>query len=161
MPEAHTPHLAPPHPSPLGRLPHREPFVFLTSIEELTMGKSGSGTWKVTGAEDFFRGHFPGAPVVPGVLIGEALAQLAGLVGLHTDSQAGGTHQETQRGGRLVHIDVRFDRPVTPPAEIGLRVAMMRELGPLRQFEVSAEAAGVRVARGMLTLAQVVEGEPR
>ncbi len=114
--------------------------------------------WEVTGSEDFFRGHFPGEPVVPGVLIGEALAQLAGLVGLHTAAASSG-RVEAQLGGRLVHVDVRFDRPVTPPAEIRLTATLARELGPLRQFDVSAEAAGERVARGTLTLAQVGRGD--
>ncbi len=136
------------------RLPHRAPFRFLTSVERLEAGVSGSGSWEVTGLEDFFRGHFPGDPVVPGVLIGEALAQLAGLVGLHTQSDP----TDRASGGRLVHIDIRFDQPVVPPATLRLSATLTRELGPLRQFDVSAEVADVRVARGMLTLAQVGGG---
>lgn len=134
----------------LDRLPHREPFRFLTRIGDVEIGKSGRGVWEITGREDFFRGHFPGEPVVPGVLIGEALAQLAGLVGLHVEDKGG--------GGRLVQIDVRFDRAVAPPATIELRAELTRELGPLKQFEVSAEVSGARVARGMLTLAEMGGG---
>jgi 3-hydroxyacyl-[acyl-carrier-protein] dehydratase len=120
--------------------------LFLTRVEGILLGKSGRGAWELTGAEDFFRGHFPGEPVVPGVLIGEALAQLSGLVGLHTDGKGG--------SGRLVQIEVRFDRPVVPPAVIGLRAEVVRELGSLRQFEVSAEVEGEVVARGSLTLSE-------
>lgn len=147
MPEA-------PARQPQDRLPHRAPFRFLTSVERLEVGISGTGSWELTGQEDFFRGHFPGDPVVPGVLIGEALAQLAGLVGLHAESSPG----DRPNGGRLVHIDIRFDQPIVPPATVHLSATLTRELGPLRQFDVSAEVAKVRVARGMLTLAQVGGG---
>lgn len=130
----------------LDRLPHRPPFRFVTSMVELSPGVSGHAQWQVSGDEDFFRGHFPGEPLVPGVLIGEALAQLSGLVGLHTQGNSG--------GGRLVQIDVRFDHPVQPPATIDLFASMTRELGSLRQFDVSASFSGKRVARGSLTLAE-------
>lgn len=132
------------------RLPHREPFRFLTEVTSLEAGRAGVGVWRVTGSEGFFAGHFPGRPVVPGVLIAEALAQLSGLVGLHVEG--GGP-----RGGRLAHVDLRIDRGVEPPAEVELRSSLARELGALRMFEVSASVGGARVARGTLTLA-VVEG---
>ena len=64
----------------IGRLPHRKPFLFVSGIEALRTGESGIGIWSVRGDEDFFTGHFPGSPVLPGVLIAEGLAQLAGLV---------------------------------------------------------------------------------
>ena len=129
----------------LEHLPHGEPFRFVTRLVEVTPGVEGCGVWAVTGAEDFFRGHFPGEPIVPGVLIGEALAQLSGIVGL-----AGAPG----RAGRLVHVDVRFDASVRPPAEVVLRSKLVRTMGPLRQFEVVAECAGARVARGTLALAE-------
>ncbi len=130
----------------LERLPHREPFLFLTRVIELDPGRAGRASWSVRGDEAFFRGHFPGRPVVPGVLIGEALAQLSGLVGLHTDGGSG--------GGRLAHVDLRFDGAASPPVEIMLESRLERALGSLRQFEVSARAGGAVVARGMLTLAE-------
>jgi 3-hydroxyacyl-[acyl-carrier-protein] dehydratase len=135
----------------LNRLPHRAPFLFVTRVLEVNVGADGRGEWDISGSEDFFRGHFPGQPVVPGVLIGEALAQLAGLVGLHVDGRGEG-------GGRLVQIDVRFDRPVRPPAIIALAAKLVREMGPLKHFDVNATVDGVRVARGMLTLAEVEGG---
>ncbi len=130
----------------LEHLPHAEPFRFVTRLVGVTPGVEGSGVWHVTGAEDFFRGHFPGEPIVPGVLIGEALAQISGIVGLGGGPGGG--------AGRLVHIDVRFDASVRPPAEVVLRSKLVRTMGPLRQFEVSAECAGARVARGTLALAE-------
>jgi 3-hydroxyacyl-[acyl-carrier-protein] dehydratase len=127
----------------LEHLPHAEPFRFLTRLGDVTPGVEGSGAWAVTGSEDFFRGHFPGDPIVPGVLIGEALAQLSGIVGLSPG-----------KAGRLVHVDVRFDRSVRPPAEMVLRSRRVRSMGALHQFEVSAECCGERVARGSLVLAE-------
>lgn len=138
----------------MDRLPHRAPFRFLTRVNECVVGVRGRATWEVGGEEDFFRGHFPGEPVVPGVLIGEALAQLAGLVGLHT-GEANDINQPQNRGGRLVQIDVRFDHAASPPASIHLHAVLVREFGLLRQFEVHAEVGDSRVARGTITLAQV------
>lgn len=137
----------------LDRLPHRAPFRFLTSVSACSVGQDGMAAWEVQGSEDFFRGHFPGEPVVPGVLIAEALAQLAGLVGLHAETDE--REAAGDRGGRLVHVDVRFDQAVMPPARIELRATLTRELGLLRQFDVLAEVNGSPVARGTLTLAQV------
>lgn len=130
----------------INRLPHREPFVFLTRVMELEAGRRGRGVWALAGDEAFFRGHFPGRPVVPGVLLIEALAQLSGLVGLHMAGVSG--------GGRLAHAEMRFDGAAEPPVEIELESRMERQFGPLRQFQVSARAAGAVVARGMLTLAE-------
>ncbi|MEO7677646.1 MAG: 3-hydroxyacyl-ACP dehydratase FabZ family protein [Verrucomicrobiota bacterium] len=61
-------------------LPHGPEFRFVDQLTALDPGKSGSGTYTVRGTEDFLRGHFPGQPLFPGVLLVEAIAQLAGVV---------------------------------------------------------------------------------
>jgi len=126
---------------PLAQLPHADPFRFVTKINHIERNVSAEGQWSLTGEEYFFAGHFPGRPIVPGVLIGEALAQLSGLV-------APGDFKT----GKLAHIDVRFEQSVAPPATILLKTRLSGAVGELKQFEVSAVVAGVVVARGNLAL---------
>lgn len=136
-------------PDYLTRLPHKDPFRFVTRVTQITPGQSAEGVWTVTGSEPFFAGHFPGEPLVPGVLIAESLAQLSGLI----------SPVET-RSGKLVHVDVRFDEPVAPPADLLLRSRLLRTVGELEQFEVSALLHDRTIARGMLTLSRPREGMP-
>jgi len=126
------------------RLPHRSPFRFLTRVVEHCAGNSGKGVWVVAGNEAFFAGHFPGRPVVPGVLIGEALAQLSGLVGF----EAGASNV------RLAHIDLKFVSSASPPTEITLQSSLVRKLGELCLFDVSATCGERLLASGQLMLAR-------
>lgn len=137
-----------PGPDYLQRLPHRDPFRFLSKVTHIKESESGEGVWEVKGDEPFLAGHFPGEPLVPGVLIAEAMAQLSGLIG-----------PEGSKQGKLVHVDVRFDRPVAPPAQIVLRSRILRGVGALQQFETSATVGNVAVARGMITLSRPREGQ--
>jgi 3-hydroxyacyl-[acyl-carrier-protein] dehydratase len=77
-------------PQPEDILPHRPPFLFVDEITALTPGKSASGLWHLIGTEDFFRGHFPGRPLLPGVLMVEAMAQLGGIALLTDERYTGG-----------------------------------------------------------------------
>jgi 3-hydroxyacyl-[acyl-carrier-protein] dehydratase len=133
----------------LARLPHRDPFRFLSRVTHIKEGESAEAIWSLTGAEPFFAGHFPGNPLVPGVLIAEAMAQVSGLAGPPGSIE-----------GKLVHVDVRFDRPVAPPADLILRSRHLRTIGMLQQFEVSASIGQETVARGMLTLSRPRDGAP-
>ena len=135
-------HGAPITADPIARLPHGPEFRFVSSVLELDAGRAAIGAWNVRGDEFFLAGHFPGRPIVPGVLIGEALAQLAGIA----------ASDATTRGGLLARIDVRFLAPVVPPASIELRATLDRREGAAAQFEVAASVAGRTVAQGSLTL---------
>ncbi|MHC5026421.1 MAG: 3-hydroxyacyl-ACP dehydratase FabZ family protein [Planctomycetota bacterium] len=137
--------------TPLDQLPHRPPFRFVSSLTAIAPG-SGRGVWSVSGEEAFLAGHFPGEPIVPGVLIGEALAQLAGIVAF----------AETGPGGPpalLASLDVRFEEAVRPPVDIELEADHTRSLGHLHLFDVRAMVAGSVVTRGSLALAARPAGD--
>jgi 3-hydroxyacyl-[acyl-carrier-protein] dehydratase len=110
-------------------------------VISVTPGAYAEAVWSLKGDEPFFSGHFPGNPLVPGVLLAEALAQVSGLA-----SPPG------EGGGVLAHVDVRFDRPVVPPADVALRSRLTRTMGSLQQFDVSAGVNDQVVASGSITL---------
>ena len=130
----------------MAALPHQPPFRFVSELLELTPGKKGLGVWRVTGDEDFFAGHFPGHPLVPGVLLSEALAQVSGVVFASANP---GVNR-----GQLAATEINFRAPVAPPAEVMLRTNHERTHGDLHVFAVSAEVNGKVVAEGKLTLFQ-------
>jgi 3-hydroxyacyl-[acyl-carrier-protein] dehydratase len=116
---------------PLAHLPHAAPFRFVSSVTSVKPRESAEGIWEISGSEDFFRGHFPGNPIVPGVLISEALAQLSGI--------AGSSGTASGKSGMLAHVDVRFEKPVAPPATIVLRSTVTGTMGSLQKFDVSRD----------------------
>lgn len=128
---------------PIARLPHGPAFRFVSRVDEVLPGRSARGVWTPVGDEAFFAAHFPGRPIVPGVLLVEAMAQLAGLT----------TSKPDVTGGMLAHADVRFESSVTPPATIEMTAVVTRELGALLQCDVTASVAAVVAARGTVTLA--------
>lgn len=140
----------------LAGLPHASPFRFVSRINEFVPAERAEAVWKVDGHEEFFQGHFPGNPLVPGVLLIEAMAQVSGLVA----ARLGDAMTNDDGGaGRLAHADVRFLREVNPPAEIVLTSAIYRVFGRLFQFAVEANVQGEPVARGMVTVAMGFEGD--
>lgn len=132
----------------LNRLPHRAPCRLITKVVELSPGEFGAALWRLDGSEPFFAGHFPGRPLVPGVLISESLAQLAGLV-VFAEAHA----YSADSPAVLSHVDMRYTAPVAPPVTVELHASVTRSLGNLHLFAARATVDGEVVARGELSLA--------
>lgn len=107
-------------PSPATILAHRDPFLFVDELVELTPGERAVGRWTLTGDEAFFAGHFPGRPTLPGVLMCEAIAQV-GAIAVLTDERYAG--KLPLFGG----LDgARFRRQVGPGDTLTLEADMTR-----------------------------------
>ncbi len=107
-------------PAPIDLLPHRPPFLFVDELTELTPGERVRGLWRLTGDEWFFPGHFPGRPVVPGVLQIEALAQTGACAVLAEEKFAGKIPYLTGVNG------AKFRRPVEPGDTLEMEVTFGR-----------------------------------
>ena len=126
----------------LRQLPHRFPFLLVDRVLECEPGKTIRALKNVTVNEPFFTGHFPGRPVMPGVMILEALAQAAGILAFVT---AGIVPDENSRFF-FVGIDkARFRRPVEPGDTLILKAELTRSMRGIWCFSTSAEVEGVEV----------------
>ena len=124
-------------------LPHRYPFLLVDRVLECTPGESLVATKNVTINEPFFQGHFPHFPVMPGVMIVEALAQACGLLAFATSGQ--GPDEATTF--LLVSLDkARFRKPVVPGDQLILKVTFDRIIRGLWRFSGVAEVDGAKAA---------------
>ena len=124
-------------------LPHRDPFLFVDRVVEIEPGERAVAIREVKPDEPWFAGHFPGDPILPGVLIAEALAQVAALVYLSSAPDRAGSSVY------LVGMDkMRFRKPVRPGATLRMEVAATRRRMRMWMFEATATVDGERVADG-------------
>ncbi|MDO6419945.1 3-hydroxyacyl-ACP dehydratase FabZ [Amphritea opalescens] len=120
-------------------LPHRYPFLLVDRVVELVPGESIVAYKNVTVNENFFNGHFPDYPVMPGVLIVEAMAQAAGILGFKTMGK-------TPEDGSIYYFvgsdKLRFKRPVVPGDRLQLEAKIISEKRGIWKFEVRSTVDG-------------------
>ncbi|KDE40489.1 MAG: 3-hydroxyacyl-ACP dehydratase FabZ [Nitrincola lacisaponensis] len=120
-------------------LPHRYPFLLVDRVIELVPGESIVAIKNVTVNEPFFNGHFPDHPVMPGVLLVEAMAQAAGVLGFKT-------MDKTPEDGSIYYFvgadDLRFKRPVVPGDQVRLEAQVLSERRGIWKFAVKASVDG-------------------
>jgi 3-hydroxyacyl-[acyl-carrier-protein] dehydratase len=131
-------------------LPHRYPFLLVDRVTACEPGKSLHAYKNVSINEPFFTGHFPVKPIMPGVMIIEALAQAAGLLAFVTNEN------DPEEGDIFYFIGIdkaRFRKPVVPGDRLDLKIELTRTLKKIRKFSAEAEVDGKTVASAELMCA--------
>jgi 3-hydroxyacyl-[acyl-carrier-protein] dehydratase len=128
-------------------IPHRDPFLLVDEILELEPGVRATGRYHVDPGAWYLRGHFPGRPIMPGVLQVEALAQVGAVCGLSHEGFAG---KLALFGGIEA---VRFKRIVVPGDTLDLRCTITRLRGPVGKADAEASVGGELACRAALTFA--------
>ena len=130
-------------------IPQREPFLMIDEVEEYIPGESATAYKNVSEDEYYFKGHFPGNPIMPGVLIVESLAQTGAVAILSMEENKG---KNALFGG----IDkIRFKKQVVPGDRLKLEVKIIKRKGPIGIGEAIATVDGKVAAKGELTFAIV------
>ncbi len=130
-------------------IPQREPFLMIDEVEEYNPGKSAIAYKYVNEQEWYFKGHFPGNPIMPGVLITESLAQTGAIAILSLEENKG---KNALFGG----IDkMKFKKMVLPGDKLKLEVKIIKQKGPIGVGEAIATVEDKMVAKGELTFAVV------
>ena len=136
-------------------LPHRYPFLLIDRIRDIDGNESAVGIKNVTVNEPHFQGHFPEQPVMPGVLIIEAMAQTAGAI---TIKEKAGDRPVTTV--YFMTIDkVRFRKPVVPGDVLELHVELLRERGSMQWYRGEAKVDGAKVAEAEVSAMMVIGDE--
>lgn len=132
-------------------IPHRDPFLFVDEIVELEPGVRAYGRWTITGDEWFLQGHFPGNPIVPGVVMVEASAQVAAICAMtHPDHQG--------KFGVFAGIDdVRFRRIVRPGDVLDMVIDVDRLRGRIGRVRATVTVGDEPAVEGVLTFGLLSE----
>ncbi len=132
-------------------LPHRYPFLLVDRITDMQSGASASGLKNVTINEAFFQGHFPGQPIMPGVLIVEAMAQVAGILAFSSGIEGDSVY--------FMSIEkAKFRRPVVPGDQIILEIKVLQQRGKVWKFSGTASVDGKIASEAQFT-AMVTKAE--
>ena len=134
-------------------LPHRHPFLFVDRIIEVIEDHRVIAEKDLSYDDYFFAGHFPENPIMPGVLVSEALAQTSGLLlGLSLEKD-GRTVDHKKRFFFLANVNIKFFNPAKPEETLRLEATLKKKYGKFFLFEVAAGVVSRRIAKGSLTLA--------
>lgn len=128
-------------------IPHRQPFMLLDTVEELIPGTKAVAKKCVSYNEPYFQGHFPGEPVMPGVLIVEALAQVGAVVILSLEENRGKTAYFAAINS------AKFKKKVTPGDVLMLETEIVKQKGPIGLGRATARVNGEVAAQAELTFA--------
>jgi 3-hydroxymyristoyl/3-hydroxydecanoyl-(acyl carrier protein) dehydratase len=138
-------------------LPHKSPFLFVDRIMEMKAGEKIVAERDLLPDEPFFAGHFPGRPLMPGVLVTEALAQTSGLL-LGLSAMEGDQHAgENRQGYFLASVNMKYLTPAQPGQTLRLEAGLVKGFAGLFLFEVVAFEEDTLVAKGKLALAEESE----
>jgi 3-hydroxymyristoyl/3-hydroxydecanoyl-(acyl carrier protein) dehydratase len=138
-------------------LPHRPPFLFVDRVMTLEPHKLIIAERALRPDEPQFAGHFPGRPIMPGVLITEALAQTSGLLIGLSEKLSSAAPPEKPKAYFLALANMKFTHPAVPGDVLVLRATSDRQFAALHRFNVEATAGRNLIASGSLTLALVSE----
>ena len=129
-------------------LPHRSPFLFVDHVQTYEAGVSLTATKKLDPDADYFKGHFPGRPIMPGVLVAEALAQTAGLlIGLTYGAKVNFQLY-------LAQVDLKFTQSALPGDILVMKADLDKTYGNLFRLKASATVGSRMIAKGSLVLAR-------
>lgn len=137
-------------------LPHRYPFLLLDRVTEVVKGEYIRGYKNVTYNEPMFTGHFPDQPIMPGVLILEAMAQISGVLAFETM----GTRPADGRNYLFGGVDkARFRRPVVPGDQLALHSRMVARRAMMVKFECEAHVDGDLACSATLSVVEQITDE--
>jgi len=132
-------------------IPHRYPFLLIDKVTNIVSGETAVGIKNVTVNEPFFQGHFPDHPIMPGVLLIEAMAQTSAILVIDSTGK---------KAGNVVYFmtvdNARFRKPVVPGDRVELHVEKQRSRGNVWKFSGKAIVDGVKVAEATYS-AMIVE----
>ncbi|MCB1426647.1 MAG: 3-hydroxyacyl-ACP dehydratase FabZ [Zhengella sp.] len=135
-------------------LPHRYPFLLIDRVIEVDGDRSAIGIKNVTANEPHFQGHFPAAPVMPGVLIIEAMAQTAGAICINS---ATGEDGDAPSVVYFLTIDnAKFRKPVVPGDRLEIHVLKQKQRGSIWKFACEAKVDGAKVAEAVISAMMTV-----
>lgn len=127
-------------------IPHRYPFLLIDKVKDIVVGESATGIKNVTVNEPFFEGHFPGHPVMPGVLIVEAMAQTCAALVAESNNDS---------EGKIVYFtsieEAKFRKPVIPGDVLHLKVEKLQNRRNLWKFKCVAEVEGKNVTEATIS----------